>query len=75
MSGHDMTHRMKPSACVMTSVHDAGAVCLHVPDAKLFAAIPPADIWKGIELQLDADAMAGMLALTEGEKSTVICIT
>ena len=62
MSGHDMTHRMKPNACVRTSVHGEGAVFLHVQDARLFAANPVgADIWKGIERQLDADAIAAEL--------------
>lgn len=59
MSEYDMTHRMKPKACVKTSVHSEGAVFLHVEDAKLFAANPVgADIWKGIERQLDVDAIA-----------------
>lgn len=62
MSGQDMTHRMKPNACVRTSVHSEGAVFLHVEDARLFAANPVgADIWKGVERQLDADAIAGEL--------------
>ncbi len=62
MSGHDMTHRMKPSACVRASVHGEGVVFLHVQDARLFAANPVgADIWKGLERQLDADAIAGEL--------------
>ena len=62
-----MTHRMKPNACVRMSVHDAGAVFLHMPDARLFAANPVgADIWKGIELQLDADAMAGVFGVDRG---------
>ena len=62
MSGHDMTHRMKPGACVRTSVHSEGAVFLHVWDARLFAANPVgAEIWKGIERQLDSDAIAAEL--------------
>ena len=35
-----MMHRMKPNACVRTSVHGEGAVFLHVRDARLFAANP-----------------------------------
>ena len=62
MSGDDMTHRMKPNACVRTSVHGEGAVFLHVRDARLFAANPVgAEIWKGIERQLDSDAIAAEL--------------
>ena len=62
MSGHDMTHRMKPNACVRASVHGEGVVFLQVQDARLFAANPVgADIWNGLERQLDADAIAGEL--------------
>ncbi len=40
-------------------MHIEGVVFLHVEDAKLFAANPVgADIWKGIERQLDVDAIA-----------------
>lgn len=57
-----MTHQLKPNACVRTSVHGEGAVFLHVRDARLFAAnAVGADIWKGIERQLDVDAIAGEL--------------
>lgn len=57
-----MTHRMKPNACVRTSVHGSGAVFLHVKDARLFAANPVgADIWKGLERRLDSDAIASEL--------------
>ena len=59
MSEQEMTHRMKPNACVRTSVHGEGAVFLHVQDARLFAANPVgADIWRGLERQLDSDAIA-----------------
>ena len=62
MSTHDMTHRVKPSACVRTSVHGEGAVFLHVRDARLFAANPVGvDIWKGLERQLDSDAIVAEL--------------
>ena len=62
MSGYDMTHQMKPNACVRTSVHDEGAVFLHVRDARLFAANPVgADIWHGLERQLDSDVIAAGL--------------
>ena len=62
MSGDDMSHRMKPNACVRTSVHGEGAVFLHVRDARLFAANPVgAEIWKGLERQLDSDAIAAEL--------------
>ena len=62
MSGYDMTHRIKPNACVRMSVHGEGAVFLHVRDARLFAANPVGvDIWKGIERQLDSDAIAAEL--------------
>ena len=62
MSEHDMTHRMKPNVSVRTSVHGEGAVFLHVRDARLFAANPVGvDIWKGIERQLDCDAIAAEL--------------
>ena len=62
MSGYDMTHRMKPNPCVRTSVHGEGAVFLHARDARLFAANPVgAEIWKGIERQLDFDAIAAEL--------------
>ena len=57
-----MTHRMKPNACVRTSVHGAGAVFLHVRHARLFAVNPVGvDIWKGLERQLDSDAIAAEL--------------
>lgn len=43
-------------------MHGEGAVFLHVRDARLFAANPVGvDIWKGLERQLDADAIAGEL--------------
>lgn len=62
MSGYDMTHRMKPNARVRMSVHGKGAVFLHVRDARLFAANPVgAEIWKGLERQLDSDAIAAEL--------------
>ena len=62
MNGHDMKHRMRPNACVQASVHGEGAVFLHVQDARLFAAnAVGADIWKGLERQLDADAIAAEL--------------
>ena len=62
MSKHDMTHRVKSTACVKTSVHDGGAVFFHQQDARLFAASPVgADIWKGLERQLDSDAIAAEL--------------
>ena len=62
MSGHDMTDSMKPNATVRTSVHGEGAVFLHVRDAQLFAANPVGlDIWKGLERQLDSDAIAAEL--------------
>ena len=57
-----MTHRMKPNASVRTSVHGGGAVFLHVRDARLFAANSVgADIWKGLQRQLDSDAIAAEL--------------
>lgn len=62
MSEYDMTHRMKPNACVRMSVHSEGAVFLHVEEARLFAANSVgADIWNGIERQLDVDSIAGEL--------------
>lgn len=62
MSGHDMTHRTRPKACVRTSVHGEGAVFLHVQDARLFATNPVgANIWNGLERQLDSDAIAAEL--------------
>lgn len=62
MNEHDMTHRVKSTACVRTSVHGEGAVFLHVQNARLFAANPVgADIWKGLERQLDSDAIAAEL--------------
>ena len=62
MSGYEMTHRMKPNACVRMSVHDEGAVFLHVRDARLFAANHVGvDIWNGIERQLDSDAIVAEL--------------
>ena len=62
MSEHDMTHRVKSTACVKTSAHDGGAVFLDVQNARLFAANPVgADIWKGLERQLDSDAIAAEL--------------
>lgn len=62
MSEHDMTHRVKSTACVRTSVHGGGAVFLHLQDARLYAASPAgADIWKGIERHLDSDAIAAEL--------------
>ena len=68
MSEHDMTHRMKPNACVKTSVHGEGAVFLHVRDARLFAVNPVGvDIWKGLERQLDCDAIATELHERYGE--------
>ena len=57
-----MTHRMRPKACVATSVHGEGAVFLHVRDARLFAVNPVGvDIWKGLERQLDSDAIIAEL--------------
>ena len=62
MSEHDMTHRVKSTACVRTSVHEGGAVFLHLQDARLFAAgSVGADIWKGLERQLDSEAIAAKL--------------
>ena len=53
---------MKPKAFVRTSAHGEGAVFLHVRDARLFAVNPVgADIWKGLERQLDSDAIAAVL--------------
>jgi hypothetical protein len=61
-SEHDMTHQVKATACVRTSVHSGGAVFLHLQDARLYAASPVgADIWKGLERQLDSDAIAAEL--------------
>ena len=43
-------------------MHGEGAVFLHVQAARLFAANRVgADIWKGIERQLDSDAIAAEL--------------
>ena len=62
MSEHDMTHRTKPNACVRTSVHGDGVVFLHVQHARLFGANRVgAEIWKGLERQLDSDAIVGEL--------------
>ena len=62
MSGHDMTHRTKPNVCVRMSVHGEGAVFLHVHDARLFVTNPVgADIWNGLERQLNSDAIAAEL--------------
>lgn len=68
MSEHGMTHRMRPNACVRTSVHGEGAVFLHVRDARLFAVNPVGvDIWKGLDRQLDCDAIATELHKRYGE--------
>ena len=59
MSQHDTTHRVKSIACVRTSAHEGGAVFFHLQDARLYATGPAgADIWKGLERQLDSDAIA-----------------
>ena len=43
-------------------MHGEGAVFLHVQDARLFAAnAVGAEIWKGLERRLDADAIAAEL--------------